>query len=742
MPKKSVLFWLAPLLILPVFFIITIASEMPLFRGIDENDKKNEVKRGENGLVVDWYGAILGWHGAKMSKKGAVFQNFSTDIRGSSFRDRGVFQQDEGSLKRGKQDRKIDNKGAKKEMPEMKNRLASETSLYLLQHAHNPIDWYPWSEEAFRKAKAEKKLIFLSVGYSSCHWCHVMEKEVFVDEEIAAYLNEHYVCIKVDREERPDVDDLYMRSVQIYNRIVYGKNSGGWPMSVFLTPDGKPFYGGSYIPARDGDRAGMTGFLTLINHFQKFWTDEAESIEKDASLLAGAVQEELENLTKVQAIDISKALPAKVLGGLEKKFDPDHGGFGFHPGNPEIPKFPEPSNLAFLIRYRDFLENEAGSEKKIITQVESYIKVTLDSMAKGGIRDHLGGGFHRYSVDRFWHIPHFEKMLYDNGQLLSVYAKAYEFSGDENYKVVGEELADFILREMQNPSGGFYAAYDADSEGEEGTFYRWEKEEVKEILSEEEFHAFSQRYGLEELPNFEGKYYVPRLQNLSVEDDLKESKQLLASSRQKLYEARARREKPALDTKIIASWNGLMIEGLAKAGVAFEREDYLNAAEKGAEFILSKMRNSKGLLCRIYHEKEGSGEGFLNDYAFVVAALLALHEATGEERWLKTAADLAYVQADRFEDPTDGSYYFSSSGHEELFAKIKDPIDGALPAGSSVTACNLVTLGKRLKDERTVEKGKKLIESTAFLYERAPVALPKMSIALLDWLEYSADLNE
>ena len=616
------------------------------------------------------------------------------------------------------------------------NRLAKETSPYLLLHAHNPVDWYPWGEEAFAKAKAEGKVIFLSVGYTSCHWCHVMERESFVDEEIAAYMNEHFVCIKVDREERPDVDSIYMTSVQIYNQVTGNGRGGGWPMSVFMTPDAKPFFGGTYFPARDGDRGAGTGFFTLLKRVQEFWSMQREAIEQDAEAITQLVKQELDRPRTSAESTVEPTILDQALQSLAEQYDPEYGGFGFTPTNPNRPKFPEPPNLDFLIHR---LQSEQLSEADAATATKLLVG-TLERMAMGGIRDHLGGGFHRYSVDRFWRIPHFEKMLYDNGQLTSVYAEAYALTGREDFKRVVDEMLAFVVREMTDERGAFFAALDAESEDEEGKFYRWEKAEVEKLLSPDEFKLFAQVYGLDAEPNFED-YYAPQLSQtprelvertgMSTED----LEQKLNPIREKLLAARAERSRPLTDTKILTSWNGLMIRGFADAGRILRNEAYLLAASRAADFVLAELQTEDGRLERTYGQGKSALNAYLDDYAFLADGLIALHRATGDDKWLKVADALTAKQMELFWDEKNGGFYFTSGDHETLLARGRDPVDGVEPAGNSVSASNLVYLGKALDKPEYLDRAKQTIDSAAGLLQQSPGAAPRLCAAYQAWLD-------
>ena len=619
------------------------------------------------------------------------------------------------------------------------NRLAKETSPYLLLHAHNPVDWYPWGEEAFAKAKAEGKVIFLSVGYTSCHWCHVMERESFVDEEIAAFMNEHFVCVKVDREERPDVDSIYMTSVHIYNQVTGSGRGGGWPMSVFMTPEAHPFFGGTYFPARDGDRGAGTGFLTLLNRVNEFWTTQREAIERDAQAITDLVKQELDRPRTGEGEPVEPAILAETLQSLADRYDPEYGGFGYVPTNPNRPKFPEPPNLDFLVHR---LQSGQLTDEETATATKLLVG-TLERMAMGGIRDHLGGGFHRYSVDRFWRIPHFEKMLYDNGQLTSVYAEAYALTGREDFKRVVDEMLTFMLREMTDDQGAFVSALDAESEDEEGKFYRWEKAEVEQLLTADEFKLFAPVYGLDAAPNFE-EHYAPQLtktaKELSEQTGLaaEELEKQLAPIRAKLLAARDQRPRPMTDTKILTSWNGLMIRGFADAGRLLGNKDYINAATRAAQFVLAELRTEDGRLQRTYGEGKSALNAYLDDYAFLADGLIALHRATGDEKWLKQAEDITAKQMELFWDDKNGGFYFTSGDHETLLARGRDPVDGVEPSGNSVAADNLVYLGTALDEEAYLAQAKRTIDSAAGLLERSPAAAPRLLVAYQAWLASTA----
>lgn len=633
----------------------------------------------------------------------------------------GVIGQEDTESSKGRADSESTKDDAKKKT----NRLITETSPYLLTHAHNPVDWYPWGEEAFKKAKDEEKLIFLSVGYSSCHWCHVMERESFMDEEIAEFLNEHFVCIKVDREERPDVDQIYMAAIQALS------GRGGWPMSVFMTAEAKPFFGGSYFPARDGDREGLPGFLTLIKRIDEVWSDQPELLERDAERLTEFVKSRLDGRVPQSLTPLSSDLLRDVRDALAERFDPEHGGFGFSPTNPMQPKFPEPSNFEFLIYWIQLQQSDDADVEPELQMLTH----SLDRMAMGGIRDHLGGGFHRYSVDRFWAIPHFEKMLYDNGQLASVYSQAYELTGNEQYKEVVEELLTFVEREMTDDGGGFYSALDADSEHIEGKYYRWTQEEVKELLSDEEYELFADVYGVDQDPNFEEDFYALLLP--SHWNDLAKRHEpwialdkKLEPMRVKLLSQRDKRIRPLMDDKILTGWNGLMIRGFADSGRVLKEPKYTQIAAKAASFCLQNLKDENGNLLRTYSKGKAKLNAYLDDYAFLIEGLIALHKATGDDQWLTSADSLMKTQLERFWDARSGGFYFTANDHESLLARGKNPVDGARPSGNSTSALNLIYLGQQLESKEYIDFAKRTVQSVSGIIKNSPTASPRFAIAV------------
>ena len=614
------------------------------------------------------------------------------------------------------------------------NRLSKETSPYLLLHAHNPVDWYPWGPEALEKAKREGKLIFLSVGYSSCHWCHVMEREAFSDEEIAKLLNQSFVCIKVDREERPDVDQIYMTSLYVFNELSGAGGGGGWPLSMFLTPEAKPFFGGTYLPARDGDRGVQTGFLTLLKRIQAVWLESPTSLRNDADRVTEVTQLQLAGNRPNPLFRLEKAAIADGLEALAEQFDPEHGGFGFNPSESQRPKFPEPSNLILLLE--QLRKNEADTKtREMLTQ-------TLDHLYQGGIYDQLAGGFHRYSVDRFWHIPHFEKMLYDNAQLISVFAQAYQLTNNPDYRRVVEETVQFLETEMTDACGAYWSALDADSEGEEGKFYRWSETELRSLLNSDEAWATAAAiWDVGGEPNFEEKDYVLLLSRSQSETAEQQGVELEAwlnkiqPIKEKLLEVRNQRERPLTDTKFLASWNGLAIRGLADASRCLQEPRFQVLAERVANAILDQLVDEEGRLYRTQGKDEPILRAYVDDYANLIDGLIALHECTGDEVWLEKASNLMERQVDLFLDETGGGFYFTSDDHESLLARAKNPVDNVVPSGNSISALNLIYLGEKLDRPEWLDLAETTIRSASTLRQQSPSAVPRMLIASERYLE-------
>ncbi|OUC06605.1 thioredoxin [Litorilinea aerophila] len=560
------------------------------------------------------------------------------------------------------------------------NRLIHETSPYLLQHAHNPVDWYPWGEEALNRARAEDKPIFLSIGYSACHWCHVMERESFEDPETAALMNELFVNIKVDREERPDLDAIYMEAVQAMT------GQGGWPMSVFLTPDGKPFYGGTYYPPEP--RYGMPSFRQVLQAVAEAYRNRRDQVEGQAQRLTDMLRRTARLESADQ--DLSTQILDEAVEQLYQYFDNEHGGFGHQP------KFPQPMTLDFaMTQYRRRNDLDA-----------LYMaELTLEQMALGGIYDQLGGGFHRYSVDAVWLVPHFEKMLYDNAQLLRTYLDAWRITQRPLYRRVIDETIDYVLREMKAPDGSFYSTQDADSEGEEGKFFVWSRAEFDAVLANPQQAAvLAAYYGVTERGNFEGKniLHVARtLDELAQEFGLSQEQvaALIAEGRQKLFAAREQRVRPGRDEKILTEWNGLMIHALAECGAVLGRQDALSAAVEAAEFILGQMSQPDGRLYRSYKDGQARFNAYLEDYASLIRGLLALYEATFDLRWLGEASRLTRLMFDQFHDAQRGGFYQTGIDHETLVVRRKDFIDNAVPSGNSLAADALVRLSRLVGNE-------------------------------------------
>ncbi len=608
------------------------------------------------------------------------------------------------------------------------NRLGKTSSPYLLHHADNPVDWFPWGPEALEKAKKENKPIFLSVGYSSCYWCHVMERLVFSDEKIAAYMNKHFVNIKVDREERPDIDDIYMTSLIVYYQATGSKQGGGWPLSMFLTPEGKPFAGGTYFPPKD--QGGRLGFPTILAQVDQFWKKNEKGVRETADLITKHVQKSSGQNRQTGSVPVDNKLTLRSIEAVKDSFDEEYGGVDFSPSRANAPKFPVPVKLALL---QGTAKNHADEKSDMV------IEKTLSKMANGGIYDHLGGGFHRYSTDRKWHVPHFEKMLYDQAQLISVYVEEYRKTNNPLYKEVTEGICDFVLRELTDPQGGFYSALDAETDGVEGKYYAWDKKEVVKLLSEKNSQGFLEAYGFNENEKFEHGVVLHRnksLEKIAEEQDRSVSKLAAQLNQQKktLFKARLNRKPMIRDDKVLTNWNGLMIHALAQAGSVLGRQDYLDAAEKCTHFILKEMNDSeKNLLHSYYHGKVGVS-AYLDDYAFLVKGLLTLHDVTDNSEWLTVAKDLSKKQIDLFWDNDGHGFYFTSHGHEELIARSKTAYDSVIPSGNSVAVRNFVKLWDLTGDDQY----KKLAEESLAFYasglKNSPRGMAGMALALSEYL--------
>jgi len=553
------------------------------------------------------------------------------------------------------------------------NKLINETSPYLLQHAHNPVNWYPWGPEALERSRADDKPILLSIGYSACHWCHVMEHESFENEEIARLMNENFVCIKVDREERPDLDTIYMNAVQMMT------GHGGWPMTMFLTPDLKPFYGGTYYPPED--RRGMAGFPRVLAAI----ADSYKNRRSEILASADAITAELKKGDRFAASN--EMLTTEVLNSafstLSGNFDQQHGGFG------GAPKFPPSMTLMFLLRHH---------KRTNSPQALNMVETTLQKMAGGGMYDHLGGGFARYSVDAHWLVPHFEKMLYDNALLTRIYLYAYQQTRNPQYRQIAEETLEYIIRDMTDRSGGFYSSEDADSEGEEGRFYVWTRDEVLGILGEADGELFCHYFNVTADGNFEhGKSILNAPRSIAELADEKgtsveDLSRKLNAGKRKLFNERERRVRPARDDKTLAAWNGLMLTAFAEAANILGRDDYREIAIRNAEFLTTQLMKD-GRLLRTYNAGRAKLNGYLEDYAYVIEGLLTVYEATFELRFFTQARGLADTMIRRFWDEENGGFYFTSSDHEELITRTKDYLDNATPSGNSVAVMALLKLG-------------------------------------------------
>ncbi|MBI4388517.1 MAG: thioredoxin domain-containing protein [Candidatus Omnitrophica bacterium] len=628
------------------------------------------------------------------------------------------------------------------------NRLLKEKSPYLLQHAYNPVDWYAWGEEAFQKAKKENKPIFLSIGYSTCHWCHVMEEESFENAEIAKILNEHFVPIKVDREERPDVDFLYMQAVQML------AGSGGWPLSVFLTPDLKPFHGGTYFPPED--RWGRPGFKSILTAITDTWIKDRDRVETVGAQFVKALQDyTASSEVKTHATPLNQKVLQDAYEQFSSRFDQERGGFS------EAPKFPMGHTLSFLLRYWKHsgasvvadpatLYGEAR-HRRHDQQPLRMVEKTLEEMAKGGLYDQLGGGFHRYSTDENWHVPHFEKMLYDQALLSRAYLEAYQATGKESFARIARETFDYVLRDLTGNEGAFYSAEDADSvppesavkeaaahgtvKKVEGAFYLWRNEEIRLALGDRDGEIFSHAFGVTKdgnaKPDPHGEFIGKNILHLTDSFETFEPKvrESIKHSKQILLEIRSARPRPHLDDKILTDWNGLMISSLAFGSRVLNEPIYLEAARKAADFVLTRMNDQKGMLFHRYRDGEAAIPGFLEDYAFFIHGLIDLYEATFEIRYLEESIRLAKEMIRLFWDESAGGFFLSGKDAEQLIIRSKEIYDGAIPSGNSVAVLSLVRLSRMTLDHSFEKYAEQTVQAFSEPLSKAPAAYLQMMIA-------------
>jgi len=606
------------------------------------------------------------------------------------------------------------------------NKLINEKSPYLLQHAHNPVDWYPWGEEAFQKAKKENKPIFLSIGYATCHWCHVMEDESFTNVEVADILNKYYISIKVDREERPDIDNIYMSAVMAMT------GSGGWPLSVFLTPDRKPFYGGTYYAPQD--QFERPGFKTILKSIADSWENRRSEVINSSESLTKMI-ETMANQESTESGVLTKAILREAYTQFLHRFDPSHGGFG------KAPKFPTAHSLSFLLRY--WIKED---EKTALEMVET----TLNDMANGGIYDHIGWGFHRYSTDAQWRVPHFEKMLYDQALISRAYLEAYQATGKEEFAQNARDTFEYILRDMTHAKGGFYSAEDADSpipdnptKKSEGAFYLWSSLEIEDILGKDTAEIFNYYFNVEENGNalhdqfgeFTGKNILYILYTIEetanrYKKSPKEIKNILEDAKQKLFDVRSKRPRPFLDDKILVDWNGLMISSLAFGGRVLNDSRYIKAAEKSAKFLLKELLQEDGKLLHRWRDGQAAIDGTIEDYAFFIHGLLDLYEATFNIEYLKTSKVLAHNMIDLFWDDASGGFFFTATTAERLIVRQKDVYDGAIPSGNSFAALDLIRLSKFTMEKEFEEKANELLRVFSTMISQMPTGYAQMLIAL------------
>lgn len=613
------------------------------------------------------------------------------------------------------------------------NRLAKETSPYLLQHAYNPVEWYAWGEEALERAKKEDKPIFLSVGYSACHWCHVMAHESFEDEETARIMNEHFISIKVDREERPDIDDIYQRVCQL------ATGTGGWPLSVFLTPNQKPFYVGTYFP-KDGRQYSLPGFKTVLQQLSEAYKSKKNEVETASAEFMDALSQTARDVATLPAGEAAKAgLERSILDeaamGLLQMGDTIYGGFG------QAPKFPNASNLLFLLRYHDI----SG-----INRFRDFVIFTADRMAHGGIHDQLGGGFARYSTDQKWLVPHFEKMLYDNALLAQLYAELFQMTKDGQHIAVLRKTLDFVIREMTHPEGGLYSAQDADSEGEEGKFYLWTKKEIREILQDQlAIDAFCERYGVTEGGNFEFKNILNVRSSVAsiaqrygkTPDELA---RIIEDSSAKLFAVREKRVRPGRDEKVLTSWNGLMISGFAKGYAVTGDTRYLDAAKNAVRFIESRLVSSssqEGRLMRTFKDGQSKLNAYLDDYAFYVSGLLDLFAVDSRPEYLEKASKYTESMIKHFWDEKEGNLFFTSDDHEQLIVRTKSFYDLAIPSGNSMAASNLLRLYHYMQNNDYLDKATRIMKSGARPAAENPFGFGQLLISLYMYVKKPVEVT-
>lgn len=589
----------------------------------------------------------------------------------------------------------------------MPNRLANESSPYLLQHAENPVDWYAWNDEALARAKAEDKPVFLSIGYSACHWCHVMEHESFEDASIAEQLNQDFVCIKVDREERPDLDQIYMHAVHMLT------GRGGWPMSVFLTPDLQPFFGGTYWPPHR--RHGMPGFGDVLTAVLDAWNNRREQAISQAASLTEQIRA---HTMRPSDLQLNEALLSQAATKICQQFDPVHGGFA------DEPKFPQSMAIQYLLR---IWNRDRTAHKELLPVVTK----TLDAMAQGGIYDHLAGGFARYSVDAKWLVPHFEKMLYDNALLIDAYIDAWQATGEMRFGRIADETCDYVLNYMTDPLGGFHSTEDADSEGVEGKFYVWSTAEVIDVLGESLGERFCKVFDVTEHGNFEGHNILNlrrSLEEIAEAEawDLDELQSEMAAAKEKLLQVRDQRVRPAKDDKILVSWNGLMIHSMARAGAALGDPTFIEAAKRAAHFVLSNMRRPDGRLYHTWRNGKPKLDAYLDDYTHFANALVTLYESTFESEWIDVAVEFAEVIIERFADTDGGGLFYTADDHESLIARTKDLQDNSIPSGNAMAATLLLRLGQLCHRDDFISAAEQTLSLVTSLMGDYPLAVGQM----------------